>query len=424
VHTRLDQPSLFQCLTDFQHAQEAMLRIAYVTTYDARNTRAWSGAGYHIAKALESHGAQIDYIGRIAERRRRLLRLKQLLYTRMGYPRLCDRAPALLRAYARAVDRALHPCCDFVLSPSTIPIAALAARVPAAFWSDATFACMLDYYPEFSHLPAATIEQGHRVERAALERASLALYTSEWAASSAVRDYGADPAKVSVVPFGANNAAEYRPSDLENVISTRLRGPCKLLFIGSNWERKGGDVTIQIARELKLRGVQVKLQLVGCKPPHDVPDFVEVHGYLARDNETASARFDALFREASFLVLPARAECNANVFAEACSYAVPILCRRTGGVTSSVKDGVNGATFVDAEGPEPYADYIENALSPVMYRRLALGAHEEYVTRLNWTTAGATAMRLMGECIRRRAVTASEGSAMQPSTSAVQRCAV
>lgn len=93
---------------------------------------------------------------------------------------------------------------DVVFSPGTIPIAHLKTNYPIVFWADATFAGMIDFYPSFSNLCSRSIRDGNRMEQAALSKCSLAIYSSEWAAKTALDNYDVNPQKVKVVPFGAN----------------------------------------------------------------------------------------------------------------------------------------------------------------------------------------------------------------------------
>ena len=42
---------------------EKKLKIAYLTSSDARDKRSWSGTHYYMAKSLEKHIGEIDYLG-------------------------------------------------------------------------------------------------------------------------------------------------------------------------------------------------------------------------------------------------------------------------------------------------------------------------------------------------------------------------
>ena len=39
------------------------MRIAYTTTFDARDVHNWSGTPYHMAHAFSTEGTGVDYIG-------------------------------------------------------------------------------------------------------------------------------------------------------------------------------------------------------------------------------------------------------------------------------------------------------------------------------------------------------------------------
>jgi hypothetical protein len=75
--------------------------------------------------------------------------------------------------------------------------------------TDATFAGVLDFYPEFSNRcqTEANIRNTLANEASALERASLVVYYSEWAARTATSNYAVNLEKIKVVPAGrASNA--------------------------------------------------------------------------------------------------------------------------------------------------------------------------------------------------------------------------
>lgn len=82
---------------------------------------------------------------------------------------------------------------------------------------------MVDFYPNYTNLSASTIVNGNKLEQLALDRCSLAVYSSEWAAESAIRNYNVHPDKVKVIPFGANLECSRSYSDIQNIIRNRPR---------------------------------------------------------------------------------------------------------------------------------------------------------------------------------------------------------
>ncbi len=370
------------------------MKIAYTTHFAADDIHSWSGLIYHLRQALIDTGCEVVTIDSLREKGRVSGKLMELGYKHLtGKTFLRYRRPSTLDAYARQVEaRLVGQNVDVVLSPSCFPIARLKPGLPTVFWSDACFAGMVDYYPYTTNLCQRTLRDAHLTEQNALDRCSLAIYTSEWAARTALEAYQLDPAKVKVVPYGANLDSERQSPDL----ALRATDRCELLFMGVEWERKGGDIALETAIELNRRGLQTTLHLVGCEPPGETPDFVVRHGFISKRTEEGRAKLDALLTKSHFLIVPSRAECYGLVFAEASAYGLPALAAETGGIPSVVRHGVSGLLFPLAARGEVYAGEIMKLMeSPADYRALASGAFTEFQTRLNWRVAGATLVDLL-----------------------------
>lgn len=374
------------------------MKMAYVTTYNSSDIQAWSGTGYHLHKALEECGFQTKRIDDLRDMYRLVSIGKKLLYTKALSKRyLRDREPLSLRSYAAQVERALASMdCDVIFSPGTIPVAYLRTDKPVILWSDSTFAGVLDFYPTFSNLCRETILNGHRAEQLALSKCQLAIFSSDWAADTAIRHYDVDPKKVKVVPFGANIDCNRGADAIRRIVSAKSLDTCKLLFVGVDWLRKGGDIALAVAQGLNRRGLRTELHIVGCHPPHDVPSFVTLHGYVSKKTEEGRRILDRLFAESHFLIVPSRAECFGLVYAEASSFGLPSLATKVGGIPTAVRDAANGYTFALDDDPERYCDYVTGVMaSRAEYERLSFSSFREYKERLNWTSAGKRARELI-----------------------------
>lgn len=378
------------------------LRAAYVTEYDSDDVRAWSGTGRQIRDALAAAGLEINAVGSLARTARVASRLKgRLVSSFRSCAHATDREPSLLKRYARAVEAALaRTPCDVVVSPGTLPIAHLRTTKSLVIWTDSVFAGMVDFYPEFTGLCATSLRNGHAMEQAALTRCQLALFSSDWAAATAVQHYDVDAAKVKVVPFGANIPAERTALDLEEDLPLRLGSPLALVFIGTHWERKGGDFAMEVARVLTARGIPTTLDLIGATPPSALPPFVRAHGLVSKSTGAGQHLFDCVMRRSSFLIAPSRAECCAVALAEASAYGMPSLSTAVGGNATALNDGRNGRLFPLSASPEAHADFVQQTIaSRASYDTLARSSFAEYQNRLNWSTAGATAVRLIREIV-------------------------
>ncbi|MBC8105887.1 MAG: glycosyltransferase family 4 protein, partial [Anaerolineae bacterium] len=245
-----------------------------------------------------------------------------------------------------------------------------------------------------------SLRLGNLQEKSALSRSALAVYSSDWAAKYAVEHLGADPAKVKVVPFGANISESRSLDDVKRLIERRLhdrqRGDvCRLLFIGTGWQRKGGDVAVEVARLLNERGVKTELTLLGSDAPQSLPAFVKRAGFLDKRTPEGRARFNDLFGSSHFLILPALAEAFGIVLCEANSFGVPNIATNVGGIPTIVRDGVNGALFQtgDAKAMSERIDGLMRDRNA--YEHLAVNSFCEYRSRLNWETAGRTVKSML-----------------------------
>ncbi|MBW4627290.1 MAG: glycosyltransferase [Brasilonema octagenarum HA4186-MV1] len=378
------------------------MKLAYVTRHDATNIKAWSGTVYHMVQTLRQQDAKVDYICCLKQKNVLLFQGKQLAYRAFPKKRyLRDREPFILKHYAKQVASKLSQLnCDIVFSEGTIPISYLDCNQPIAFWTDATFAGMVDFYPQFSNLCQETIQSGHAAERSALERCQLAIYSSEWAAKTAIDNYQIDPAKVKIVPFGANIESEQTLDDIKALIDSRPSNQCNLVFLGVDWYRKGGDVALEVARQLNQSGLSTELSVVGCLPIVDqqLPSYVKVFDFISKSTVEGRKQLDSLLSTAHFLIVPSKAECFGVVFCEANSFGVPCLATNVGGIGTIIKDNVNGKTFSKEASIKEYCDYISNLFVEYSrYKQLALSSFHEYQSRLNWSVAGKSVKMLLAE---------------------------
>lgn len=378
------------------------MKIAYVTMFDATDAKNWSGLDLHIWKSLEMQGAQIRLIGNLRHGRSLARRLRKFWGTRVerrSFLHFWDTTTA--RQYAANVAERLSATdADVVLSPSPIPLAYLRCRQPRVLWTDATFAGLSATYPEF--LPAnvctASVASGREIDRLSLSNCHLAIYSSDWAAQTARQAQPGAAHKVHVVPYGANVDAPRSRQEIEARLAQLGSGPARLLFIGMDWLRKGGNHAVAVAADLNARGLPAVLTLVGATPPPEVCGlpFVRVAGFLDKSTAEGQERLSSLFRASDFLLLPSIAECCAVVLSEACAFGVPVAATDVGGMRTVIQDGVNGRLFGLQAPAAAWADWIVAAIKqPWVYRQTALEAYARYRDRCNWQVAGASVISLM-----------------------------
>lgn len=379
------------------------LRIAFLTTLDPRNRRSWSGTIYYIAQALEKHCGEVSYIGPITSNERLLGKVlhkasQRLLKKNFEY----NHSFLVAKKHARiAEERLAGGSFDLIITPiGTTEIAFLKTDIPIVLVGDATFHLVHNYYPQFSNLLDISVREGNAIEDMALKKSKLLIYSSEWAAQSAVEDYHADPQKIHVIPFGANFDT---PPARELVLQRKRSDSCKLLFMAVSWERKGGEIAFETLLKLEEMGIKAELTVCGCVPP---PQFtherLKVIPFLSKNDPQQRKELDNLFLTSDFMLLPTRSDCTPIVFCESSSFGLPTITSDTGGVPSVITEGENGFMLPLLARGADYAKIIADVYQDEQrYAKLVLSSRASYEQRLNWDAWGLAMKEILNATFAR-----------------------
>jgi len=235
-----------------------------------------------------------------------------------------------------------------------------------------------------------------------LERCQLAIYASDWAGEAAVNYYKIDPKKIKIVPFGANFSTNRSMVEIKNIINRRSSSKCKILFLGVDWYRKGGDIVLEAVKLLNKEGLKTELAVVGCSPvsSEPLPNFVKPFGFIDKSSPEGITKLNSLLVGSHFLFVPSIAEAYGVVYCEANSFGVPAIATNTGGIPTVIKDGINGMKFGLNAKPSEYAAYILDCFNNFnTYKELARSSFNEYESRLNWKVSGAKIKSLLKELL-------------------------
>ncbi len=302
-------------------------------------------------------------------------------------------AVEFLKSYAKYFSKQLQkdlkkrPVDVLFVSASSQLIAYLETDIPIIYMTDATFQQLQGYYPGFSNLATYNIKQGVELDKKAFQLASQCMLASEWNKNSASKDYGIDANKISVVPCGANLDKIPDASELNMETSCQ----CRLLFLGVEWDRKGGDIVLETFHLLKQNGMNPHLHIIGCVPPHDLTQekSVTVIPFLDKNKKEDFLQLHQTFLQTDFFLLPTRAECAGVVFSEASAYAIPSITTDTGGVTTYVKNGINGFALPMQAGADAYAKRIGQLITDQQdLKNLKSSSRKYYDEILNWDLWG------------------------------------
>jgi glycosyltransferase involved in cell wall biosynthesis len=230
----------------------------------------------------------------------------------------------------------------------TIALLAIPAyrRVPTVISIDATPRNIDSLADAYSHRESGpAVEKLKKVMvRRALREAKAFVSWSEWAKESLVKDYGVPANKVLVVAPGTN-------VELFRRASSRRPGLPRILFVGGDFIRKGGDVLLEAFRT-RLRG-KAELHIVT-----GYPVAAEEGIFIYKDLKPNSDELLDLFRHADMFALPTRADCLAVVLGEAMAASLPIVTTQVGAHGEAVRDGETGFVIPPDDGTA-LADALE-----------------------------------------------------------------
>lgn len=281
-----------------------------------------------------------------------------------------------------SIDKSRIADCDVLLCFSSPQLFCLHTNKPIIYLTDATFQCLYDYYGPFSNFFKANVKEGNLIERVALNKASHIVYSSNWAKNSAINDYEIAEGKISVIEFGAN----IDEKDIIKHVNGR-KETLHILFLGVEWERKGGDIAVKTCRILNEKGIKSTLHIVGIKElPKKYTDesIINYVGFLNKNNPQEYAKLVEVITNSDILLLPTKAECAGVAFSEASANQLPIFTYDTGGIANYVENGVNGYRLDLSCGANEFANKIISTLDNDELDNLRKGCKKIYSEKLNW----------------------------------------
>lgn len=366
------------------------MKIGFVARYNPLDKKTWSGTSYYTYQ-------QLCKLGEVEIFQYKLPKLLQeWLTTQKSINRRWFKkhtSVEFLKSYAKYFSRQLtkdlkkRPVDILFVSASSQLIAYVETDIPIVYMTDATFQQLQGYYTSFSNLAGYNVRQGIAFDKKAFHKAAQCMLASDWCKESAITDYGIASSNISVVPCGAN--IDSAPS--KEGLSFDYSGSCRLLFLGVEWERKGGDIALAAFRLLQQKGLNPVLHIIGCVPPHDLskePAIINIP-FLDKNKPEDFKQLHNIFLQTDFLILPTHAECAGIVFCEASAYGIPSITTDTGGVTTYVKKGINGFTLPVEAGGEEYADIIEHLCkNATEMQLLKISSRHQFEETLNWNNWG------------------------------------
>jgi len=362
-----------------------MIRSGYLCAEDPLSHYAWSGTHRRLFRALQDCSDAVT-LGPLQSPALAAIRLLNRVSRKLSLGEMVPHHGMIsARAYAQAAQQQLvraKPSVIFAPAAS-VELFHLKTDLPVIYLSDATSHLLEGYYPDFTAMPATKKRALERFEQHAIQRADALIYPSHWAAQSAIEHYGASPEKVHVLPFGPN----FDDLPASGVSSSERIGPLRILFVGRDWTRKGGDIAYAAVAGLRASGIDARLLLCGCNPPMDVdPAVAELIPMIDKQKPGGYEALCALYASADVFLLPTRAECAGVVFSEAAAFGLPIVATDTGGIPTMVDHGGNGVLLPLSAVAADYTRTLQDIISqPGRLAAMREASRQRFAETLNWS---------------------------------------
>ena len=210
-------------------------------------------------------------------------------------------------------------------------------------------------------------------ERKIYDKAAMVFTWSSNVSRALIEDYGMTPDRVACIYTGSNSPVPPpQPADPNRYARKEI------LFIGLDWQRKGGPTLVRAFRMLSERHPDASLTVVGR-----VPDGQDLGGvnYVGL---VPLAELPGYYGRASIFCMPTRLEPFGNVFVEAMWQQLPILATRVGALPDIVEDAVNGF-LVPPGDATALADRLSELLDdPERCARMGLASRDRAAGRYDW----------------------------------------
>jgi len=235
-----------------------------------------------------------------------------------------------------------------------------------------------------------------RLNALCFQRAQRLVAWSHWTKEALVNEYGVPQEKITVIPPGVNSQAWVRPTPRQ-----QGSGPVKILFVGGDLQRKGGELLLEAVRTLRQQAStqqgavnQIELHLVTRDPVPAEPGLFVYH-----DMQPNSAPLKQLFHECDIFCLPTYGDCLPMVLSEAGAAGLPLISTQVGGIGEIVRDGENGFLIPTGDGAALGVALRQLIENPAL--RLAQGARATELVQQAFDAERNTTrlLELMKQCV-------------------------
>jgi glycosyltransferase involved in cell wall biosynthesis len=228
-------------------------------------------------------------------------------------------------------------------------------RIPTVLWLDATPRLLMQFpsYYQFAQsirIPKKLNEYKHELTKRVYREAAYLIAASNVVKNSLILDYAIDEKRIRIVTPGID--LDYWTRREKHGGGPLVEGKkMKILFVGADFVRKGGDLILTLARRSEFR--ECEFHLVTKTFEGEQPRNVYVHSNVAPNSD----ELVDLYSSADIALLPTRADFSPHAISEAMAMGLPVVSTQVGAIQEMVLEGKTGF-LVPADDQEALADRL------------------------------------------------------------------
>ncbi len=206
-------------------------------------------------------------------------------------------------------------------------------------------------------------------ERQAYEKAYHIFTFSNVARNSLIADYNIEPKKINVVGSAGNFQKSYE--------GEKKFGSQQILFNGSDFERKGGDLVVTAFKQVRQVLPNVKLAIIGKKLLIEEPGIINL-------GKISSSELRDLFLKTDLVVAPSYCDPFPAFLLEAMNYGVPCVVNNEDGMPEIVEHKVDGIVIHEMKADVLAEQIINLLLNPTLLESFSQTARLKMKTKYKW----------------------------------------
>jgi glycosyltransferase involved in cell wall biosynthesis len=241
------------------------------------------------------------------------------------------------------------------------------------------------YHHQRERLPALDYLKD-RLNRRVFKQAFRILPWSTWTRASLIDDYQLAPSRLEVLPPGID-LSQWRPEPHPT------NGPLRVLFVGGDWQRKGGEDLLRAFHSLPAGTLELVLVTKTVVP---TAPGIRIYNQF----EPNSAELIALCQTCDVMALPTYAEAFGIAAIEASALGLPTIATQVGGLPDIVSDQETGFLIKPGDW-QALAQYLQMlAQNEMLRRQMSIAARQRAEQHFDATKNAARLAEVICEASR------------------------